>query len=45
MQMKSTENPYLPCDAEKADLDFNEIVRDIVEEQEAIKRYIYINEF
>ena len=45
MQMSSRENPSLPCDAEKVGLDFNEIVREIVEEQEDIKKYIYINEF
>ena len=31
MLMKSPENPSLPCEEEKADLDFKEIARDIVE--------------
>ena len=39
MQMSSRENPSLPCDAEKVGLDFNEIVREIVEEQEDIKTF------
>ena len=37
MRMNSTENPLLPCEAEKADLDFEGIVRDIVGQQEAVK--------
>ena len=38
MQMNSTENPLLPCEAEKADLDFDGIVRDIAGQQDAVKR-------
>ena len=40
MQLSSTENPLLPCNAEKEDLLFKDIVADIVEEQEAIKKFI-----
>ena len=37
MLMNSTENPMLPCEVEKVDLDFEGIVREIVGQQEAIK--------
>merc|ERR1712108_110418 len=37
MRMVSGENPRIPCQAEKTDLDFDGIVRDIVAQQEAIK--------
>merc|ERR1711974_583103 len=40
MQMNSTENPILPCEAEKANLDFDAIVREIASEQEAINQSI-----
>ena len=36
----STTNPYLPCNVEQDNLDFDAIVRDIVAEQEAVKRHI-----
>ena len=36
----STTNPYLPCNVERDNLDFDAIVRDIVAEQEAVKRHI-----
>ena len=39
MQMNSTENPILPCQAEKADLDFDAIVRDIVPQQDFIRDF------
>ena len=38
MQMNSTENPLLPCEAEKADLDFEGIVLDIAGQKEAVKK-------
>merc|ERR1711974_39563 len=40
MRMVSGENPRIPCQAEKTDLDFDGIVRDIVAQQEAIKKSI-----
>ena len=40
MLMKSAENPSLPCEAEKADLDFEGITREIVEQQEAVEHGI-----
>ena len=40
MLMKSTENPSLPCDAEKADLDFEGIAQEIAGQQEAVEESI-----
>ena len=38
MRMNSTtENPLIPCDVEKADLDFDAIVRDITEKKDITK--------
>ena len=36
MQMNSTENPLLPCNEERAELDFDAIVREIVGQQKSI---------
>ena len=36
MKMISAENPSLPCEAEKADLDFEAIVNEIVGQQKSI---------
>ena len=36
----STTNPYLPCIVEQDNLDFDAIVRDIVADQESVKRHI-----
>ena len=38
MLMKSTENPSLPCEAEKSDLDFDSIAREIACQREAVKK-------
>ena len=39
MLMNATvENPILPCELEKADLDFDAIVREIVEQKDAVLR-------
>ena len=40
MQMNSTENPLLPCEEEKVDLDFEGIVREIAGQQENVQKYI-----
>ena len=40
MRMNSTENPLLDCNAEKTDLDFDAIVREIAGKQEAVKKSI-----
>ena len=37
MKMISPENPSLPCEAEKADLDFEAIVDEIVGQEKSIR--------
>ena len=43
MLMNSTENPPLPCEVEKADLDFEGIAREIAGQQEAVKKSMVKN--
>ena len=36
MRMNSTENPLIPCEEEKADVDFDAVVDDIIEQKEIV---------
>ena len=38
MRMNSTENPILPCEAEKADVDFDAVVDEIIEQKQIVLR-------
>ena len=42
-KMESAENPVLPCKAEKVDLDFDAIVREIISHQNEIKKHLRQN--
>merc|ERR1711974_324942 len=42
-KMESAENPVVPCRAEKVDLDFDAIVREMNSHQEEIKKHLQTN--
>ena len=42
-KMNSTENPVVPCEAEKADLDFDAIVQEMKSRQEEIRKHLRKN--